>query len=294
MPLSRPMASFASNTRNYAIELNFPVDQRGSGVATEAVASFIAVDVAACGFFYAWRWIESVSNRPIQPVNRRVVTHATLVEPSTTAEHIGLGDVGVTECIEDRLTEGFFSVSHTIDALQAVTYDLIGKPPGLKRHPRMTPQHSAFCRLLQSMSHSGLQMRATFLCVTTGARPWAYKALPRHLLSRSKVGKRACVAWFCLRERCARKKKRTRGPAPDAKLSSYEAWKHHIPGLNSGLTQRILRRLFLNDSLSFHYGQDAVHTRHNNLFSLAARPMNLNFFNFCGCPQPEMKTQIRA
>src|SRR5256885_5242967 len=144
------------------------------------------------------------------------------------------------------------------------------------------------------MSHSGLQMRATFLPVTTGARPWAYKALPRHLLSRSKVGNRRCVTWFCLRERCARKKKRTRDPATDEKLSSYAAWKHHIPGLNSGLTQRILRRLFLNDSLSFHYGQDAVHAWYDNLFSLAARPLNLNFFKFCGCPQPEMKTQIRA
>src|SRR5437773_930496 len=56
----------------------------------------------------------------------------------------------------------------------------------------------------------------------------------------------------------------------------------------------IWQRLFLNDSLSFHYGQDAVHARHDNLFSLSARPLNLNFFNLCGRPQTEMKTQIRA
>ena len=67
MPLSRPMARFASYTGNHMVQLKFPVDQRGSGVATEAVARLIAVDVAACRFFQAWRWIENVSNSPVQP-----------------------------------------------------------------------------------------------------------------------------------------------------------------------------------------------------------------------------------
>src|SRR6266705_1705357 len=133
MPLSRRMTRFASYTGNHMVQLRFPVDQSGSAVTTEAVARLIAVNVAPRGFFQAWRRIENVSNGPVQPVNCRVVAHAAFSEPSTTAEHIGLGEVGITEHIKDRLTEGFFPVSHTIDALLAVAYDLIGKLPSLDR-----------------------------------------------------------------------------------------------------------------------------------------------------------------
>src|SRR5216110_43665 len=74
-PVSRSfaMACFSSNTEKHAIEPKLPVDQRGGAVATEAVARFIAVDVAPSRLFEVWRRIENVSNGPIQPVNCRVI-----------------------------------------------------------------------------------------------------------------------------------------------------------------------------------------------------------------------------
>src|SRR5207245_1814471 len=90
----------------------------------------------------------------------RIVAHAPLKQLSSVTEYVGLGNVRITKRIKNRFIENFLSVSHTVYALPAVTYNLVRKPSGAKGHSGMRPQHSAFDGLLQSTSHGRLRIRS--------------------------------------------------------------------------------------------------------------------------------------
>src|SRR5215467_5083564 len=90
------------------------------------------------------------------------------------------------------------------------------------------------------------------------------------------------------------KKERTHGSQANGKPAGSSKLKHHAQGRSLKVRKRFLTRLFLNNSLPFHNGQDSIHAWRGNFFLIAAGPMNLNFFHFCRRTQSEMQPQIRA
>jgi len=154
---SRPVAVLTGNAGNQSIKLQFIVNNGGCAVTTEAVARLIAGDVAAKGLLQTGRRIQRVADRPVQAIDARVITHATFIEFAIVTEHVSLRDLGIAKYIGDRLTDGFFSVGHAVDALLVVADDLIGVCSGAKGHPRMRSQHPAFRGRAQSVSHARLR-----------------------------------------------------------------------------------------------------------------------------------------
>src|SRR6266487_1918337 len=94
-------------------------------MTTEAIAGFIARDVAAkCSYQARW-WIQRVAYRPIETINCGVIADAAFVQLVIVAQDICLSDVCVSEHVRDRFVDCFFAIGHTIGTLLALGRNLV-------------------------------------------------------------------------------------------------------------------------------------------------------------------------
>src|SRR5882672_12025343 len=156
---SRPVAGLAGHAGNQSVQLKLGIHHGGGTVATEAVPRLIAADVPARGLLQARRRIKTVSDRPVQSIDRRVIAYATFIKLPVAAVDISLRDVCIPERVEYRLADGLFPVGHAIRVLLGVAYDLVRVRPGPKSHPSVGSQHIAFGSKTQRMPHRRVRLR---------------------------------------------------------------------------------------------------------------------------------------
>lgn len=153
---SRAMAGLATHPGNQTFEAKF-VFRGGTGAMTaEAVPRFVTADVTAHSLPESRRWVQNISDGPIQSIDRGIVADARFVQLSLLLEYVSLRDMCIPECVDDRFTDRLFTVGHAVQDLPAIICDLVSVGSGPKGHSRMGPQHAALRGWLKSMSHGGV------------------------------------------------------------------------------------------------------------------------------------------